>query len=131
MMGTELTRGGRWAVMRGSFLVNSLGPGIKSSRVSNPLSNGRSFEINNRKSFLSLRKKEKNDVRPTVYRPIASSGMGFTEKGWHDEDGETISTRMQMKATRNNENFRRNERNNGDSPHLRGKLDVFCATGDL
>ena len=35
--------------------------------------------------------------------------MGFTEKGWHDDDGETISTRMQMKATRNNENFRRNE----------------------
>jgi hypothetical protein len=28
MMGTELTSGGRWAVMRGSFLVNSLGPGI-------------------------------------------------------------------------------------------------------
>jgi hypothetical protein len=57
--------------------------------------------------------------------------MGFTEKGWHDEDGETISTRMQMKATRNNENFRRNERNNGDSPHLRGRLDVFCAKGDI
>jgi hypothetical protein len=60
MMGTELTSGGRWAVMRGSFLVNSLGPGIKSSRVSNPLSNGRSsFEINNRNSFLFLRKKRK------------------------------------------------------------------------
>lgn len=125
-MGTELTRGGRWAVMRGSFLVNSLGPGIKSSRVSSPLSNGRSFEINNRNSFLFLRKKEKDDVRPTVYRPIASSGMGFTEKEWHDEDGETTSTRMQMKAARNNENFRRNERNSGHSPHLRGKIDNFC-----
>jgi hypothetical protein len=54
--------------------------------------------------------------------------MGFNEKEWHDEDGETISTRMQMKATRNNENFRRNERNNGDSPHLRGRLDVFWST---
>ena len=92
-----------------------LGPGIKSSRVFNPLSNGKSFEINNRNSFLFLRKKEKDDVRPTVYRTIASSGMGFTEKEWHDEDGETTSTRMQMKATRNNENFRRNERNNGDT----------------
>jgi hypothetical protein len=27
--GTELTCGGRWAVMRGSFLVNNLGQGIK------------------------------------------------------------------------------------------------------
>ena len=133
MMGTELTRGGRWAVMCGSFLVNSLGPGIKLSRVSSPLSNGRSFEINNRNSFLFLRRKQKDDVRPTVYRPIASSGlsgMGFTEIEWHDEDGETISTRMQMKATQNNENFRRNERNNGDSPHLRGRLEVLCSTGD-
>ena len=118
------------AVMRGSFLVINLGPGIKSSRVSNPLSNGRSFEINTRNSFLFLRKKEKDDVRPTVYRPIASSGMGFTEKEWHDEDGETTSTRMQMKATQNNENFRRNERNNGDSPHLRGRLEVFWSTSN-
>jgi hypothetical protein len=56
--------------------------------------------------------------------------MGFNEKEWHDEDGETISTRMQMKATQNNDNFSRNERNNGDSPHLRGRMDVFCSTSN-
>ena len=88
--------------MRGSILVNRLGPGIKSPRVSNPLSNGRSFEITNRNSFLFLRKKEKDDVRPMVYRPIASSGVGFTEKEWHDEDEETTSTRMQMKLHESN-----------------------------
>ena len=116
--------------MRGSFLVNNLVPGIKKSRISNPLSNGRSFEMNSRNSFLFLRKNAKDDVRPTVFRPIASSGMGFTEKEWHDEDGETTPTRMQMKTTRNDENFRRNESNSGDSPHLRAKMDEFCSTGN-
>ena len=46
-------------------------------------------------NFLFLWKNAKDDVRPTVFRPIASSGMGFTEKQRHAEDGETTPTRMQ------------------------------------
>jgi hypothetical protein len=84
MQGTELTCSGQVAEMRGSFLVNNSVPGIKKSRVSNPLSNGRSFEMNSRKSFHFLRKNAKDDVRQTVFRPIASSGMGITENEWHD-----------------------------------------------
>ena len=47
--------------------------------------------------------------------------MGFTEKNGHDEDGETTQARMRTKEASNNENFRRNERNSGDSPYVRAK----------
>ena len=69
MKGTELTCSVKVAEMRGSFqvLVNNLGPGIKNSRVSNPPSNGRSFETKSRKSFLFVRENAKEDVRPTVF----------------------------------------------------------------
>ena len=48
----------------------------------------------------------------------------------HEEVGETTPTRMQMNATSNNENFQRNERNSSNSPHVRGKMDDFCSTGN-
>jgi hypothetical protein len=36
---------------------------------------------------------------------------------------------MQIRTTKNDENFWRNESNSGDSPHLRGQIVVFLLTG--
>ena len=70
-------------------------------------------------------------MRPYLYGAITTRGMGRKEKKSLDEDEVTTPTRSWVKEMRSNKNFWRKLESNGDSQHMRGKMDGFSARRDI
>ena len=68
-------------------------------------------------------------MRPPLFGPTALSRTDDTKILQQNEGGGSTPTRMVMKGMRNEEKFRRSDGNNGDSRHLRGKMDDFLRDG--